>query len=475
MPLTVNTLPTLLPASETIFELTVPILIAGAGACGLVAALAAHEAGCEVVVLERDPFPRGSTSMSLGALCAVGTRDQSERGVMDTADLFTADVMAKTGGQADPALAHAVGRLSGAAVDWLRDRFDIPLTLDTAWKPAFGHSVMRMHVTPGRSGADLMDRLLCACDLAGIPILTNARVTNLFAERDEVMGVRYKRPDGSTEDIGCGALILATCGFGGNAGMISRHIPDMANARYFGWDGNRGDGILLGSALGAELADMDAYQGLGLLADPAGIDLNPRFLIEGGIQVNHEGARFSHELDDVSGQGARVIAQPGGVAWVIYDERIHASCEDLPQYILLREVGGVVQAGSIETLSARCGINAQGLQQTLSEITDSQTDQWGRLFTGPELQPPFYAVKVTGALFHTQGGLNVDAEARVLHTAGRPLPNLFAGGGVARGLSGRGPSGYLPGAGLCTAIALGYAAGKSAADLVSAERPKLGT
>jgi fumarate reductase flavoprotein subunit len=257
--------------------------------------------------------------------------------------------------------------------------------------------------------------------------------------------------------------------------MISRHIPDMANARYFGWDGNRGDGILLGSALGAELADMDAYQGLGLLADPAGIDLNPRFLIEGGIQVNHEGARFSHELDDVSGQGARVIAQPGGVAWVIYDERIHASCEDLPQYILLREVGGVVQAGSIETLSARCGINAQGLQQTLSEITDSQTDQWGRLFTGPELQPPFYAVKVTGALFHTQGGLNVDAEARVLHTAGRPLPNLFAGGGVARGLSGRGPSGYLPGAGLCTAIALGYAAGKSAADLVSAERPKLGT
>ena len=292
MPSTVNTLPTLLPASETIFELTVPILIAGAGACGLVAALAAHEAGCEVVVLERDPLPRGSTSMSLGALCAVGTRDQSERGVLDTADLFAADVMAKTGGQADPALAHAVGRLSGAAVDWLRDRFDVPLTLDTAWKPAFGHSVMRMHVTPGRSGADLMDRLLCACDLAGIPILTNARVTNLFAERDEVMGVRYKRPDGSTEDIGCGALILATCGFGGNADMISRHIPDMASARYFGWDGNRGDGILLGAALGGELADMDAYQGLGLLADPAGIDLNPRFLIEGGIQVNREGARF---------------------------------------------------------------------------------------------------------------------------------------------------------------------------------------
>ena len=470
MPSTNNPPPTLLPASEASFELTVPILIAGAGACGLVAALAAHEAGCEVVVLERDPLPRGSTSMSLGALCAVGTRDQSERGVSDSAELFAADVMAKTGRQADPRLAHAVGLLSGAAVDWLRDRFDIPLTLDTAWKPAFGHSVMRMHVTPGRSGADLMDRLLSACDRVGIPVLTNACVTSLFTEQDKVKGVRYKRPDDSNEDIGCGALIIATCGFGGNAEMVSRHIPNMAKARYFGWDGNRGDGILLGAALGGELADMDAYQGLGLLADPAGIDLNPRFLIEGGIQVNRDGQRFSHELDDVSGQGARVIAQPGGVAWVIYDERIHASCEDLPQYVLLREAGGVVNADSIEHLSARCSINAQGLQQTLADIASGQKDHWGRFFTDAELQPPFYAVKVTGALFHTQGGLNVDAEARVLHPTGRHLPNLFAGGGAARGISGRGPSGYLPGAGLCTAIALGYAAGKSAAELALGKR-----
>ena len=44
--------------------------------------------------------------------------------------------------------------------------------------------------------------------------------------------------------------------------------------------------------------------------------------------------------------------------------------------------------------------------------------------------PPAYcqAIKVTGALFHTQGGLVVDESARVL-----PLPNVFAGGGAARG------------------------------------------
>jgi fumarate reductase flavoprotein subunit len=72
-------------------------------------------------------------------------------------------------------------------------------------------------------------------------------------------------------------------------------------------------------------------------------------------------------------------------------------------------------------------------------------------------------VKVTGALFHTQGGLAVDANARVLDGVGRPLPNLWAGGGAARGLSGAHAWGYLSGNGLLSAIALGRLAGRGAA------------
>ena len=77
-------------------------------------------------------------------------------------------------------------------------------------------------------------------------------------------------------------------------------------------------------------------------------------------------------------------------------------------------------------------------------------------------------MRVTGALFHTQGGLQIDAQARVLRADGRPLPNLFAGGGAARGISGPAVTGYLPGAGLCTALTLGRIAGESAAALASA-------
>ena len=80
-----------------------------------------------------------------------------------------------------------------------------------------------------------------------------------------------------------------------------------------------------------------------------------------------------------------------------------------------------------------------------------------------------YALKVTGALFHTQGGLKVDSRARVLKRDDTPLPNLLAGGGVARSISGPGPSGYLPGAGLCMAVTLGAVAGRTAALLASGD------
>ena len=50
-----------LPADGVAFDLTVPVVIVGGGACGMVAALAAADRGAEVIVLERDPVPRGST------------------------------------------------------------------------------------------------------------------------------------------------------------------------------------------------------------------------------------------------------------------------------------------------------------------------------------------------------------------------------------------------------------------------------
>lgn len=81
--------------------------------------------------------------------------------------------------------------------------------------------------------------------------------------------------------------------------------------------------------------------------------------------------------------------------------------------------------------------------------------------------PPFFAAKVTGALFHTQGGLAIDTTGRVKRKDGSLLPNLFAAGGAAVGISGGTAAGYLSGNGLLTATVLGRLAGQSAAAVIS--------
>lgn len=83
------------------------------------------------------------------------------------------------------------------------------------------------------------------------------------------------------------------------------------------------------------------------------------------------------------------------------------------------------------------------------------------------MSAPYYAVKVTGALFHTQGGLDIDAHCRVLRPDGKPFPNLLAAGGAARGVSGNAVWGYLSGNGLLSAVAGGYLAAKTAIDALS--------
>ena len=72
------------------------VVVIGAGACGLVAALRARAAGADVVVLERDASPAGSTSMSSGFVPAPATRFQQAIGVEDdTPDRFEADILSK--------------------------------------------------------------------------------------------------------------------------------------------------------------------------------------------------------------------------------------------------------------------------------------------------------------------------------------------------------------------------------------------
>jgi fumarate reductase flavoprotein subunit len=110
---------------------------------------------------------------------------------------------------------------------------------------------------------------------------------------------------------------------------------------------------------------------------------------------------------------------------------------------------------------------AAELIETEALKTYAGRDRYGCQFApGQHFAPPFHAVKVTGALFHTQGGLLIDAACRVKRKGDTVFPNLFAAGGAAVGISGSTAVDYLSGNGLLTATVLGRLAGQAAAQLV---------
>jgi fumarate reductase flavoprotein subunit len=462
-----------LSASGVEFDLQVPVLVVGAGACGLTAALAAAEQGAEVLVLERDAKPSGSTSLSSGLIPAAGTRWQAALQVEDSPSLFASDIQGKAHGKANPELVEQTTTQVGPTLEWLADAHGLVFELLQGFLYP-GHSVLRMHAVPEHTGSALLQRLLNATRQQSIDLLTEATVSDLYVDNAQhVRGVRVSRPDGSSELVGCRALVLACNGYGGNPGLLERFIPELAGMDYFGHTGNQGEAILWGEALGAELRDMGAFQGHGSVAHPHGVLITWALMMEGGIQVNLQGERFSNEHQGYSEQSVSVFAQPEHLAWNLYDKRLHQLGMAFDDYCNAESMGAILQAGDESELARITGLPEDSLRQTLEQVQRFQKgaspDPFGRDFTKkPALQPPYYAVRVTCALFHTQGGLAVNEQARVLRPDGSPLPNLFAGGGAAQGVSGPAVWGYLSGNGLLTAVTLGRLAGSSAGRLVLA-------
>lgn len=454
------------------FAVEVPLLIVGAGAAGLCAALAAQEAGIEPLVIERDAVPAGSTALSAGLIPAAATRFQRAKGIIDSPELFAADILRKAKGDADAAVVDAVANGAGLLVEWLTDRYGLPFdVVDNFNYP--GHSVMRMHGLPTRTGLELIDRLRHAAETGDIAILRQRIADVLLAEPGgHIRGVEILRGDGRRERIGCKTLVLACNGFGGNQELVRRFIPEMADALYFGHPGNRGDAVMWGEALGAKLAHLGAYQGHGSVATPYNILITWAAIMQGGIQVNRDGSRFCDETQGYSEQAAEVLRQPGAIAWSVFDARIASVARQFEDFRNAERAGAMLTGGTVEELAGLMRAPATTFAAEWADVENLKakrgTDRFGRQFAPEQLlAAPFHAVKVTGALFHTQGGLAIDGVGRVRRKDGTLLPNLFAVGGAAAGVSGASAAGYLSGNGLLTATVLGRLAGQAAARALS--------
>ncbi len=451
-------------------EARASVAIVGAGACGLTAALMLHDAGVDCVLLERDAVPSGSSALSSGFIPAPATRTQRAHGVLDDSpERFAADIQAKAHGGAAPALARAYAEAIGPALDALQERHGLGwILLDGFLYP--GHSRHRMHALPQKTGAALMASLQSAVEAAGIPVLTQAVAETLWLDPgDRVLGVGYRRPDGREELLACDALLLACNGFGGNADMVRTLLPEMADATFGGHAGNDGSAIRWGEALGARLRDLGGYQGHGSWVTPQGALMTWAVMMEGGVQLNREGRRFHDETQGYSEAAVHVLAQPGGIAWNVFDAPLLALARGFPDFRDAEAAGALRRCETADELAACIGCDTPTLQATLDALDSAHAQPDGRVFRRG-LRAPYFAVKVTGALFHTQGGLDIATDTRVLRRDGSPLPNLLAAGGAAGGVSGNAVWGYLSGNGLLSAVAGGYIAARTAADIIQARK-----
>jgi len=446
--------------SPTAFDLSVETLIIGAGACGLIAALSAHEAGQNALVIEADAMPSGSTALSAGLIPAAESKTQNAAGIHDSPEQFARDIQAKAHGENDQALVDLLVGGSAEVIDWLSEIHGLPFSVVNDFDYP-GHSSRRMHGLPTRSGAELIDALRNACEAQGIDIICERRASVLFYDGKHITGVSATRPDGGVETIGCERLILACNGFGGNRALVSQYMPDIKNGVWFGHDGNRGEAVLWADDIGAQTKHLGAYQGHGNVAHPHGILITWAVITEGGFQVNNLGQRFWNEAQGYSEAARSVLSQPNGEAFAIFDERIADIARQFEDFKQAESVGAIYQSDTLMELAGMLGLPADQLMATVADIPLGWTDIFGRKFGKIGLTAPFYGVRVTGALFHTQGGLLVNDQAQVLRTNGTAFDNLYAGGGAACGVSGQGDSGYLSGNGLLSAFVLGRRAGQA--------------
>ena len=121
---------------------------------------------------------------------------------------------------------------------------------------------------------------------------------------------------------------------------------------------------------------------------------------------------------------------------------------------------------TIAELAAAIGTDAATLEKTIAEYQaaiEKGEDKFNRSHLPESFDGPYYAVRVTGEIRHTQGGMATDLAGHVLRADKSLIKGLYAAGGCTEGFSSRGGAAYMSGNGLIQALVFGKIAGAAAA------------
>ncbi|WP_353643355.1 FAD-dependent oxidoreductase [Mesorhizobium sp. WSM2239] len=357
-----------------------------------------------------------------------------------------------------------------------------------------------MHLVNGNA---LVARLLRSALDLDVTVLTSTPVVRLIKTDGRVTGAIIRRTGVEEIVTAKAGVVLAAGGFPHDRKRIAKlfeHAPDGSGHYSAALETNTGDGLDMGEAIGADIADdlvnAGAWAPVSLVPLKNGASGHFPHLVErakpGFIAVDATGHRFVNEADSYHDFiSALLQVTPAGavpVAWLICDHRAQRRyglgwSKPFP-FPIGRYVrnGYLKRAKDLAALARECGIDPDRLAETVAGFNASAikgTDpQFGRGATSynrvqgdaghrpnPSLgaleRGPFYAVKILPGSLATFAGLRTDNRARVLSKDGCPIEGLFAAGNdMASIMGGHYPSGGIT---LGPAMTFGYVIGRTLA------------
>lgn len=458
----------------------VDVVVVGFGAAGAAAAIAAHDAGARVLIVEKMPYPGGLSLVSAG-----GAR------IAYDADAAARYLVATCGGRTPT---DVLRRLAEGMVDlpaWMRE---LAAEVDASVRvfPALGNypfdgfeqlgyvEVERLHpdgqpLPPtfySDVGTNFFGLLRQCVARRGIEVRLETAARRLLRESGRVQALEVEHA-GRREMIDVrGGVILACGGFEANADMQSQYF-EATGTLPASFLGNTGDGITMAQALGADLWHMWHFHGpygfrhpdpafrYGLYAKnfpmwTPGHQPDPLPCVP-WILVDQQGRRFANEYEPYPGDT--------GVRHFSHFDASRAAHTRLPAYMIVdrkglelyplgraiandpamtfrwsndnqREVdlGILRRAETLAELAQSLGMAPTALQAEVARwnaACDAGVDQdHGRRpeTMMPLREAPYYAAEVWPLVINTQGGPVHDADQRVIDVFGEPIEGLYAAG-----------------------------------------------
>ena len=368
----------------------------------------------------------------------------------------------------------------------------IKVGVRTAWAGMRGKNLVGM-------GRALIAPLRIGLRDAGVPVLLNTALTDLYVEDGVVRGV-YVR-DMNEPEIAeprlirvRRAVILGSGGFEHNEQMRVKYQRGPITTDWtVGAAANTGDGIVAAEKLGAALELMeDAWWG-----PTVPLEGSPWFALSernspGSIIVNMSGQRFMNESMPYVEACHHMYGGPYGhgdgpgeniPAWLLFDQQyrdrfIFAGLQPgqrIPTKWL--DSGVIVKASTLEELAQKTNLPIDGLRATIERFNGfarSGIDEdfhrgesaYDRYYGDPTNKPnpnlgeinhpPYYAAKMVPGDLGTKGGIRTDVHGRALRDDGSVIEGLYAAGNVSSPVMGHTYPG--PGGTIGPAMTFGYLA-----------------